>query len=72
MALGPTTHRHAARRQNIAVNDWRIVRAALLKPAWPIVLARAENDDYASRVFYANDPVRALIGKPEGRPSVSR
>lgn len=54
--------------ENIEVNDWRIVRAALLKPAWPVVLARAENDDYASRVFYANDPVRALIGKPDGRP----
>lgn len=32
------------------------------------MLARAENDDYASRVFYANDPVRALNGKPQGRP----
>ena len=32
------------------------------------VLARSENDDYAKGVFYPENPVRALAGKPEGLP----
>jgi hypothetical protein len=54
--------------RNFQLKNWYIVRASLLRPAWPVVLARAENDDYASRVFYANDPVRTLNGRGEGRP----
>lgn len=53
---------------NFNVADWYIVRATLLRPAWPVVLARAENDDYATGVFFPNDPVRTLAGKAEGRP----
>lgn len=54
--------------QNVDIHGWCILRASLLRPPWPAVLARAENDDYASRVFYADDPVRTLNGRAEGRP----
>lgn len=32
------------------------------------MLARAVNDDYATGVFYPENPVRSLKGKAEGRP----
>ena len=32
------------------------------------MLARAENDDYATGVFYPDKPVRSLNGKAVGRP----
>ena len=54
---------------NFRAENWRITIATLLKkPAWPIALARAQNDDYAQRVFYPDNPVRTLSGKLEGRP----
>jgi hypothetical protein len=48
-------------------HDWCIERVRLLRP-WRAVLARAENDDYATAVFYPENPVRTLQGKAEGRP----
>jgi hypothetical protein len=56
-----------AKQQNFEVTKWCIERARLLRP-WSAVLARAENDDYATAVFYPDNPVRALMGKAEGRP----
>ena len=53
---------------NFRAGNWRIAIATLLKPAWPIALARAQDDDYAQRVFYPDNPVRTLSGKLEGRP----
>ena len=46
--------------------DWKIDRMRLLQPR-SAVLARAENDDYATGVFYPENLVRALEGKAEGR-----
>ena len=54
-------------QQNFQHGNWRIERARLLGPS-SALLARAENDDYATGVFYPEKPVRALAGKPEGRP----
>jgi hypothetical protein len=56
-------------QQNFSYKNWRIERARLLWPA-SAVLARAENDDYATGVFYPENPVRALEGKAEGRPAI--
>lgn len=53
--------------QNFKFEHWRIERAQLLRPR-DAVLARAENDDYATGVFYPESPVRDLVGKAEGRP----
>jgi hypothetical protein len=53
--------------QNFKYDHWHIERAQLLRPR-SAVLARAENDDYATGVFYPETPVRALVGKAEGRP----
>ncbi len=53
--------------QKFKYENWCIEHARLLRPA-NAILARAENDDYASRIFYPDNPVRELIGKAEGRP----
>lgn len=53
--------------KNFSYENWRIERMRLLRPR-NAELARAENDDYASGVFYSDTPVRALEGKGEGRP----
>jgi hypothetical protein len=55
-------------QRNFQFENWCIKRARLLRPWWGAVLARAENDDYATRVFYPENPVRTLEGKSEGRP----
>jgi hypothetical protein len=47
--------------------NWHIERAILLGPNTAI-LARAENDDYATKVFYPETPVRVLQGKATGKP----
>jgi len=60
--VAPTEH-----PQNFQYGNWHIECARLLRP-WSAVLARAENDDYATGVFYPDNPVRALLGKAEGRP----
>jgi hypothetical protein len=52
--------------QNFQYGNWQIERARLLRP-WSAILARAENDDYATGVFYPENPVRELAGKPVGR-----
>jgi hypothetical protein len=54
-------------QQNFNYANWYIESARLLRP-WRAVLARAENDDYATGVFYPDNPVRTLAGKGEGRP----
>jgi hypothetical protein len=54
-------------QQPIKYENWRIERATLLRP-WSAVLARAEKDDYASEVFYPENPTRALQGKVKGLP----
>jgi hypothetical protein len=56
----------AGQQQNFEYGNWVIERASLLRP-WNAVLARAENDDYATGVFYPENPVRGLVGKAEGR-----
>ena len=48
-------------------DQWQIERAQLLRPR-NAVIARAENDDYATGVFYPENPVRVLSGKAAGRP----
>lgn len=53
--------------QNFKYGHWHIERAQLLRPQ-SAVIARAENDDYATGVFYPESPLRALVGKAEGRP----
>lgn len=47
--------------------NWRIERANFLRPK-DAIMARAENDDYATGVFYPENPIHTLQGKPEGRP----
>ncbi|MDP1699787.1 MAG: hypothetical protein Q8L53_02355 [Aestuariivirga sp.] len=47
--------------------NWRIERANFLRPK-DAIMARAENDDYATEVFYPENPIRTLQGKHEGRP----
>ena len=47
--------------------QWRIDRAVLLAPA-KAILARAENDDYATGVFYPENPTRVMEGKAESKP----
>lgn len=54
--------------QNFRYENWCIERARLLRPWWGAVLARAENDDYATGVFYPENPVRSLKGKAKDRP----
>jgi len=56
-----------AEQQNFQVGNWCINGARLLRPWFGAVLARAENDDYATGVFYPDNPVRSLAGKGEGR-----
>jgi hypothetical protein len=46
--------------------NWIIKSATLLRPK-NAVLARAENDDYATGVFYPESPLRTLEGKTEGK-----
>jgi hypothetical protein len=60
--IGPTQE-----TQSFQYGNWRIQRAELLQPL-SAVLARAENDDYATGVFFPENPVRVLEGKPEGMP----
>jgi hypothetical protein len=57
-----------AEKQNFDYKNWHITRARLLRPVRGVVLARAEGDDYAKGVFYPENPIRALVGKAEGRP----
>ena len=45
--------------------SWRIEHARLLSPR-SAVLARADNDDYATGVFYPDLPLRELKGKAKG------
>jgi hypothetical protein len=53
---------------NFSYDAWRIERTRLMWP-WPrVVLARAENDDYATGVFYPENPVREIAGRAEGKP----
>jgi hypothetical protein len=52
---------------NFRYQDWRIEHAQLMRPS-DAVLARAENDDYASRVFCPDKPLRQLSGRAAGRP----
>jgi hypothetical protein len=52
--------------KNFKYNNWRIERAQLLRP-WSAKLARAKDDDYASKIFYPETPVRSLEGKAEGK-----
>src|SRR5262249_33955755 len=54
--------------QNFKLTNWYVERACLLRPRWRAVLARAENDDYATGAFYPDKPIRCLNGKAEGRP----
>lgn len=54
-------------QQNFQYANWRIERARILRPKTAI-LARAAGDDYASGVFYPENPVRVLEGKLEGLP----
>jgi hypothetical protein len=53
--------------ENFNHDHWHIECAQLLLPR-SAVMARAENDDYATGVFYPERPLRALVGKAEGRP----
>ncbi len=54
---------------NFNYNAWRIDCVSLIKP-WPdAVLARAENNDCATAVFYSDNPMRELVGKLEGKPN---
>ncbi len=55
-------------QQNFQYKNWLIERAHLIRPWFGALLARAENDDYATGVFYPDSPMRALSGKVEGRP----
>jgi hypothetical protein len=55
-------------QHNFRYENWYIESASLVRPWWGAVLARAENDDYATGVFYPDKPVRALAGKAQGRP----
>ena len=45
---------------NFKLTNWYIERTCLLRPWWRAKLARAENDDYATGVFYPDKPVRCL------------
>jgi hypothetical protein len=47
--------------QTFQYQNWQIKWARLLAP-WSAVLARAENDDYATIVFYPDNPVRSFEG----------
>ena len=58
----------APEQQNFKYANWHIEHAVLLRPWRGAVLARAENDDYATGVFYPDKPARTLSGKAEGRP----
>jgi len=51
---------------NFAYDKWHIERAVLLTPK-KAILARAENDEYASDVFYPENTMRALDGKADGK-----
>ena len=55
-------------QQNFQVNNWHITHARLVRPWFGAVLARAENNDYATGVFFPENPLRALDGKADGRP----
>ena len=52
---------------NFKYQNWRIHRALLINPS-TAVLARAENDDYATSVFFDRNPIRALEGRVQGKP----
>ena len=54
-------------QQHFKYENWHIEYASLLSPT-SAVLARAQDDDYASDVFYPDAPVRYLPGKIEGLP----
>ena len=56
-----------AEHKDFGYSNWVIERATLVRPK-NAVLARAENDDYATGVFYPEQPVRVLAGKAEGKP----
>jgi hypothetical protein len=60
--IGPSESNDKLQYQN-----WRIERAELVSPR-DAVLARAENDDCATSIFYPDKPTRRLEGKAEGRP----
>ncbi len=52
---------------NFPYDQWRIYRARLISPR-SAILARAENDDYATGVFFPETPLREIEGKPRGKP----
>ena len=60
-------HMISGSEDNLTYANWRIERAQLLGPR-SVVLARAQDDDYATGVFHPENPVRVLDGKAEGRP----
>src|SRR6476659_10163408 len=45
-----------AEQQNFKVQNWRIIRARLLRPWSSAILARAANDDYATGDFDPDNP----------------
>lgn len=52
---------------NFPYDQWRIYHARLISPGGA-VLARAEKDDYATGVFYPENPVREIAGRAQGKP----
>ena len=57
-----------AEKQAYDARDWCITSARLLRPRRNAVLARAKDDDYSSKVFYPENPVREIGGRVEGKP----
>lgn len=52
---------------NFPYQAWRIYNARLVSPRGA-VLASAENDDYATGVFFPENPLLEISGRPQGRP----
>lgn len=52
---------------NFPYQQWRILRARLVAPH-SAALARAENDDYSTGVFFPEAPLREIQGRAQGRP----
>lgn len=48
--------------------NWKILSVALTRPRHGVELARAKDDDYASGIFFPDDPVKLIEGKSENRP----
>jgi hypothetical protein len=54
--------------QSFSFGDWRVESVKLIRPLWGATLARAENDDYATGVFFSDEPTKFIAGKAPGRP----